>query len=80
MVGLWQYSEGVEQLTQSTKTVDEHENKAKNSELSEQNVKSSHEVLGKQLSEAVALGSYELKRDDAATNAVKSKPQNKIQL
>ena len=56
--------------------------KVKNSELSEQNVKlmvsltnskSSQDVLGQQLSEAIALGSYELKSDDAATNAVISR-------
>ena len=55
--------------------------KAKNSELSEQNVKllvsltnskSSLDMLGKQLSEAIALRSYELKSDDATLNAIKS--------
>ena len=37
------------------------------------NSKSSQDVLGQQLSEAIALGSYELKLDEAAKYTVKSK-------
>ena len=51
--------------------------KVKNSKLSEQivklmasltNSKSTQDALGKQLNEAIALGSYEVKSDDTAPN------------